>query len=63
MLESGVVIVGFSKWNFCSLCRSVGIGWEHSVRVLIRFVVHCVEFSAINWLLCFGVGASVISIA
>jgi hypothetical protein len=63
MLESSMVIFGFSKWNFCSLFRSVGIGWGHSVRFLIRFVVHCVEFSAINWLFFSGVGASVISIA
>jgi hypothetical protein len=38
-------------------------GFGHSNKFLIRFVVHWMEFSAINWLHCVGVGASVISIA
>jgi hypothetical protein len=48
VLESGMVICGFFKWNFCNLCGFVDIGFEHSVRFLIRFVVHWVKFSAIN---------------
>jgi hypothetical protein len=48
MFESGVVICGFSEWNFCNLCGSVGIAFGHSVRFFIMFVVHWVEFSAIN---------------
>jgi hypothetical protein len=48
ILFRGLVICGFSEWNFCSLCWSVGRGFWHSVRFLIRFVVHWVEFSAIS---------------
>jgi hypothetical protein len=48
ILGSGVVICGFSKWNLCSLCCSVGGGFGHSIRFLIRFIVQCVAFSAIN---------------
>jgi hypothetical protein len=48
MLESGVVLYTFSEWNFCNLCKSVGIGFGHSVKFLFRFFVHWVEFSAIN---------------
>jgi hypothetical protein len=41
----------------------VGGGFGCSIRLLIRFIVHWVEFSAINWLHYVGVGASAMSIA
>jgi hypothetical protein len=43
------------------VCRGRDFGL--SVRFLINFVVHCMEFSTIKLLLCVGVGASVIIIA
>jgi hypothetical protein len=54
---------GFSEWKFINLCWSVGMGFGHSNKFFIRLVVHWVEFSAISWSHCVGVGASVISIA
>jgi hypothetical protein len=48
ILGSGVVICGFSEWNLCNLCCYVGRGFGHSIRFLIRFIVHYVEFAAIN---------------
>jgi hypothetical protein len=54
---------GFSRWNCCNLCGSVGSGFGLLIRFLIRFVVHWVEFSSIRLLHCAGVGASVINIA
>jgi hypothetical protein len=60
MLSRGLVICGFSEWNFSNLCWSVGKGLGLSIRFLIRFVVHWVEFSSISWLHCIGVGASII---
>jgi hypothetical protein len=57
---SSLVICGFSEWNFSNLCWSVGKGLGLSIRFLIRFVVHWVEFSSISWLHCIGVGASII---
>jgi hypothetical protein len=63
MLSSGFIICKLSEWNFCNKCGSVGRGLGLSIRFLISFVVHCVEFSAIKLLLSVGVGASVINIA
>ena len=63
MLSSGLMMCGFSKWKFISLCWSIGMGFGHSNSFLINLVVNWVEFSSISWLHCVGVGASVISIA
>jgi hypothetical protein len=60
ILSSGLVIFGFSEWNSCNLCGSVDSGFGLSIKLLIRFDVHWVEFSIINWLLCVGMGASVL---
>ena len=40
ILLVGLVMCGFSKWNFCSLCRSVGREFGLSIKFLIRFIVH-----------------------
>jgi hypothetical protein len=56
----GLIICRFSKWNFSNLCWSVGRGFGLSIKLLISLVVHWVEFSAIIWLHCIRVGASVI---
>jgi hypothetical protein len=63
MLSSGSIICGFSEWNFCNMCGSVGRDFGLLVKFFIKFVVHRMEFSAIKLLLCIGVGASVINIA
>jgi hypothetical protein len=63
MLSRGLVICGFSKWNFCNLCGFVGRGFGLSIFFFIKFVVHKVDFSAVRLLHCVGVGASVINIA
>jgi hypothetical protein len=63
MLFDGLVMCRFYEWNFCSICGRDGSGFGLLVSFLIRFVVHCVEFSPINWLHCVGVGANVMSIA
>jgi hypothetical protein len=48
ILSSGLVICGFFEWNFCSICGSVDKGFGLSSSLLIRFVVHWVEFFAIK---------------
>ena len=63
MLLVGFKICESFEWNFCNMCGSVGKGCRLSIRFLIRFVVHWMEFFAIKLLLCIGVGASIISIA
>jgi hypothetical protein len=40
MLSSGLVMCWFSKWNFCSLCKSVDRGFGLSIKFLIRFIIH-----------------------
>jgi hypothetical protein len=63
MLSNGFVIHGFSKWNFCNVCGSVGSGIGLLVILFNRINVPRMEFSLISWLHCVGVGASIIRIA
>jgi hypothetical protein len=63
MLSSGLVMPGFSRWNFYSGCGSDGIGVVWLIILLSRINVQRVEFPLISWLHCVGVGASVIRIA
>jgi hypothetical protein len=63
MLSSGLVIFGFSKWNFCSMYASVGSSVGLLIILFRRVNVQWVEFSLISWLHYVGVGASVIRIA
>jgi hypothetical protein len=60
MLSSSLVIPGFSKWNFCNGCSSVGSGVVLLIILFSRVNVQRVEFLLISWLHCVGVGASVI---
>jgi hypothetical protein len=45
------------------MCSYIGNGVVLLVYLFMRFIVHSVELSLINWLYCDGVGASVISSA
>jgi hypothetical protein len=48
MLTSGLVIPGFSEWNFCNVCGSVGNGVGLLIILFNRINVHQVEFSLIS---------------
>jgi hypothetical protein len=63
MLSDGLVIFGFSEWNFCNVCGFVCSGVGLLIILFNRVNVQRVEFALISWLHCIGVGASVIKIA
>jgi hypothetical protein len=63
ILSASSVMCGFSKWNFISMCGSVGSGIGLLIILFRRVNVQWVVFSLISWLHYVGVGASVIRIA
>ena len=63
ILSNGLVMCGFSKWNLCNMCDSVSGVVGLLISLFMKIIVHWMEFSLINWLLCDGVEARCIPLS